>query len=224
MVAADVTQGVKLPKVRSGGGYHTWTEPQIAQYEGTHPVGSVARLAIALGLYTGQRRGDVVRMGRQNIHEGLIEVRQEKTKAPLKIPIHAALQVVLDAAPKNNLTFLVTRRGRPYAGNDFSEQFRLWCDEAGLPAKCVFHGLRKAACRRLAEAGCSASEIASISGHATLREVERYVKEADQERMARNAMARVLVLNGTGRVQDAGNPDRPSVATPLNPLKKSAKR
>jgi integrase len=196
-----------------------------AQYEVTHPVGSMARLAIALGLYTGQRRGDVVRMGRQHIHEGLIGVRQEKTKAPLKIPIHAELQVVLDAASKANLTFLVTRRGRPYVGNDFSEQFRLWCNEAGLPEKCVFHGLRKAACRRLAEAGCSASEIASISGHATLREVERYVKEADQERMARNAMARVLTgVSGTDKVQGSGNPDRSKVATPLNSLKKSAKR
>ena len=52
------------------------------------------------------------------------------------------------------------------------------------------HGLRKAACRRLAEAGCSANEIAAISGHASLREVERYTKAADQARMARNAMAR----------------------------------
>jgi hypothetical protein len=50
--------------------------------------------------------------------------------------------------------------------------------------------LRKAACRRLAEAGCSANEIASISGHTTLKEVARYTKAVDQARMARNAMAR----------------------------------
>jgi hypothetical protein len=48
--------------------------------------------------------------------------------------------------------------------------------------------LRKASCRRLAEARCSANEIASISGHASLREVERYTRAADQERMARNAV------------------------------------
>ena len=52
-------------------------------------------------------------------------------------------------------------------------------------------GLRKAACRRLAEAGCSASEIMSISGHKTLAEVERYTREAEQERLAKNAMARI---------------------------------
>jgi Phage integrase family len=66
----------------------------------------------------------------------------------------------------------------------------VWCDAAGLSKQCSAHGLRKAACRRLAEAGCSASEIAAISGHATLGEVQRYTKAADQARMARAAMER----------------------------------
>jgi integrase len=52
------------------------------------------------------------------------------------------------------------------------------------------HGLRKTACRRLAEAGCSANEIMAISGHATMKELIRYTKAADQARLARNAMAR----------------------------------
>ena len=61
----------------------------------------------------------------------------------------------------------------------------------GWPAHgLLVHGLRKAACRRLAESGCSANEIAAISGHVSLREVERYTKAADQERMARNALER----------------------------------
>jgi integrase len=62
-----------------------------------------------------------------------------------------------------------------------------------LDARCEFHGLRKAACRRLAEAGCSANEIAAISGHATLKEVARYTAAVDQARMARNAMARTVL-------------------------------
>src|SRR5262249_33606276 len=156
-----------------------------------HAVGTKARLALALLLYTAQRRSDIVRMGLQHVSDGAISVRQQKTRATLRIPVHPALQAVLDAAPSKHLTFLTTRSGRPYSGNDFSEQFRVWCDEAGLPKECTGHGLRKAACRRLAEAGCSANEIASISGHLTLREVERYTKAAEQERMARNAMTRI---------------------------------
>ncbi|MFX6357469.1 tyrosine-type recombinase/integrase, partial [Acinetobacter baumannii] len=56
--------------------------------------------------------------------------------------------------------------------------------------RCKAHGLRKAAARRLAEAGCSASEIAAITGHKTLAEVERYTRAADQERLARQAIQR----------------------------------
>ena len=111
--------------------------------------------------------------------------------------MHPDLQAVLDVVPANQLTFLITRSGKPFTPSDFSEQFRAWCDEADLPKQCSAHGLRKAAWRRLAEAGCSANEIAAISGHASLREIERYTKAADQARMARNAMARA---GGQGNV------------------------
>jgi integrase len=70
------------------------------------------------------------------------------------------------------------------------ETFREWCDAAGLPTRCKPHGLRKAACRRLAEARCSANEIMAISGHATMKEIVRYTAAADQARLARNALAR----------------------------------
>ena len=66
--------------------------------------------------------------------------------------------------------------------------FAQLCSEAGLPRGTSAHGLRKAACRRLAEAGCSANVIAAISGHVSLREVQRYTAAADQARMARSAI------------------------------------
>ena len=64
-------------------------------------------------------------------------------------------------------------------------------DAAGLPERCVTHGLRKAAARRLAEAGCSPNEIAAITGHATLAEVARYTRAAEQRRLAEAAMERL---------------------------------
>jgi len=51
-------------------------------------------------------------------------------------------------------------------------------------------GPRRGILRR-AEAGCTAHEIASIAGHKTLKEVERYTKAADQTRLAVSAMGRV---------------------------------
>ena len=188
---ADPTANIKQHSIK-GDGFHTWTDDEIAQFEAHHPIGTKPRLAFALLLYTAQRRSDVVRMGRQHIKDGVLMVKQQKTGATLAIPVHPHLQAVLDATPGEHLTFLVTATGKPYGGNAFTEQFRNWCDAAGLPQRCKPHGLRKAACRRLAEAGCSANEIMAISGHATLKELVRYTKDADQARLARNAMTRTV--------------------------------
>jgi integrase len=212
MVRQDPTQGVKLPKVKSDG-HHTWTDEEIAQYEAHHPIGSKARLAFALLLYTAQRRGDVVRMGKQHIINGCIAVRQEKTGKPLMIPIRPELQAVLDATPSHHLTFLVSKGGRAYTPNDFSEQFRAWCDGVELH-HCSAHGLRKAACRRMAEAGYTAHEIAAWSGHKTLKEVQRYCDAADQERMARTAMEREQIKAATVK------PEQSEVSKPLQRLGK----
>jgi integrase len=189
---ADPTRDIKL-RATKGDGFHTLTDDEIAQFEAHHPVGTKPRLAFALLLYTAQRRSDLVRMGRQHIKDGVLMVKQQKTGATLAIPVHPHLQAVLDATPGEHLTFLVTATGKPYGGNAFTELFRNWCDAAGLPQRCKPHGLRKAACRRLAEAGCSANEIMAISGHATMKELVRYTAAADQARLARNAMAKAVI-------------------------------
>ena len=72
---------------------------------------------------------------------------------------------------------------------------RLHIGEAGLPDRCVTHRLRKAASRLLAEAGCSANEIAAITGHTTLNEVARYTKTAEQRHLARKAIGRLKGWN-----------------------------
>ena len=185
--ADDPTLGIKLPAKKTSG-FHTWTDAEIVQFENRHPIGSKARLALALLLYTGQRRSDIVRMGRQHVRNGAISVRQQKTGAALEIEIHPELQRALDATAAGNLTFLVTERGQPFTSAGFGHWFRAHCAEAGLPKHCSAHGLRKACARRLAEAGCSAHEIAAVTGHASLREIERYTKAVDQIRLARSAI------------------------------------
>ena len=191
---ADPTANIKRASIKSDG-HWTWTEDEIARYEAHYPIGTRERLAFALLLYTAQRRSDVVRMGRQHIKNGVLTVTQQKTGVTLAIPVHPHLQAALAATPIENLTFLVTESGAPYTGdgNYLSECFRKWCDAAGLPKRCKVHGLRKSACRRLAEAGCSANEIMAISGHETMKELVRYTKAADQARLARNAIAKAVI-------------------------------
>ena len=194
LCASDPTSGIKLKPIKSDG-HHSWTDDEIAAYEAAHPVGTDARLAFALGLYTAQRRGDVIRMGRQHLagNPATLSVKQEKTGVLLKIPVHPELAETLRIhESQGRLTFLLTKTGKPYRGSDFSQQFRTWCKAAGLPKHCVFHGLRKAALTRLAQAGCTVHEIAAISGHKTLSEVQRYTSAVEQTHLARDAMARIV--------------------------------
>jgi len=193
---ADPTANIKLASVKSDG-FHCWTDAEIAQFEAHYPIGTKPRLALALLLHSAQRRSDVVRMGRQHIRETpdgpALYVKQRKTGVELLIPIHPELAAVLDATPSEHLTFLVTATGKPYGDNHFSRRFREWCDAAGLPKRCSAHGLRKAACRRDAENGCSGNEIMAHSGHGSMKELVRYTKAADQARLARNALAKAVI-------------------------------
>src|SRR5262249_26475670 len=152
MRSDDPTRDVrKIPTVNNDG-WHSWTEAEIEQFERHHAVGSRARFAFALLLYTGQRRSDVIRMGHQHLSDGMIYVRQTKTGCEVWIPVHEALAPII-AKASSNLTFLLTDRGKPYTPTGFSNWFQEQCRAAGLSG-CSAHGLRKAAARRLAEAGC----------------------------------------------------------------------
>jgi integrase len=193
MRSDDPTRDVRKVPTAKGDGYHSWTEGEIEQFERHHPVGSRARLAVGLLLDTGQRRSDVVRMGHQHLSDNAICVRQVKTGREVWVPVHEALAPIL-AGASSNLTFLLTDQGKPYTAAGFGNWFRDQCHAAGLHG-CSAHGLRKAAARRLAEAGCSTHEIAAITGHASLKEVARYTEAADRRRLAQSAMAKVRTLS-----------------------------
>jgi len=192
--ADDPTRDVKAIRIKTTG-HHSWTDAEIERFERHHPVGSRARLALALLIYTGQRRGDVIRMGAQHVRNGVLTVKQEKTGIELAIPLHPELATVIAATHSGHMTFLTTKHGGPFAATAFSHWFRDRCDEAGLP-HCSAHGLRKAAARRLAEAGCTAHEIGAITGHASLAELVRYTRAADQRRLAQAAMTKTRTSTG----------------------------
>jgi integrase len=100
----DPTVGIKRPKL-SRDGWHSWTEDEIAQYETRHPVGSRARLGLALALYTAQRASDLIRMGKQHLRDGGINVVQQKTGTRIWIKLHSELNAILDATPSDFFCF-----------------------------------------------------------------------------------------------------------------------
>jgi len=181
---ADLTDALSLKTV----GFHTWTEAEIAQYQERHPLGTKARLALELFLWTAKRRGDGVQLGPQHVQDGCFYGIDEKTGKPSWIPLAPQLQEAIDAMPTiGHLCFLVTEYGKPFTAKGFGSKMRQWCNEAGLP-HCTTHGLRKAASRRMAEAGIGNQGIKSITMHADDREVAIYTKQAEQRAMARVAM------------------------------------
>jgi integrase len=133
-VKHNPTRDIARLKVREEG-YHAWTEQERAQYEARHPIGTKARLAYALLFHTGQRRSDVVRFGRQHVHDRKLRFTQQKNRRrkpiKLELPILPELQHVIDASPLGELTFLVTDHGSPFTEAGFGNWFREKCNEAG---------------------------------------------------------------------------------------------
>lgn len=173
------------------GGYHSWSVDEVARFEARHPIGTKARLALALFLYTGQRRSDIVRFGPPHVSDGWLKFTQHKNRnrkpITLALPMVPALQAIMAATPLGEETFLVTEYGRPFTAKGFGSKMRGWCDEADLPL-CTAHGLRKAGAAIAAENGATPHQLMSIFGWLTLAEAERYTRAAEQKKLAAGAI------------------------------------
>jgi integrase len=200
LVDSDPTAGFKPTKVKNTGGFTVWTEADIEMFEDRHPIGSRARLALGLLLYTGQRRGDVVLMGRQHIRDGTLSLRQSKTGAQVDIPVLPELQAIFDASTLGNLTFVMTERGKPFTPASFGNWFRRMCDGAGLAKGLSAHGLRKAAATRLADHGATAHELMSWFGWSSISEAERYTRAANRKVLAQGVIKKLEKGTGSGKL------------------------
>ncbi|MDR2858401.1 MAG: tyrosine-type recombinase/integrase [Novosphingobium sp.] len=174
-----------------GDGYHCWTEAEIAQYEATWEVGTRERLAMALLLYTGLRRSDMVLVGRQHRQSDRLVLRHAKNRSDTVIKILPPLAAALDAmTDEKHLTYLVTRTGKGFTAAGFGNWFRERCNDAGLP-HCSAHGLRKAMARRLAETGATTMQGRAVTGHKSDAMFIHYAAKANREAMADEALDRL---------------------------------
>ena len=187
------TIGVKRIRYHSPG-HHTWTTEEVEQYQERHKIGSQARLAFDILRFTTGRREDIPRLGRQHIREGRIRFRQAKNEhrhpIDIDIPIHPDLQASIDATLVGNLTFLVAKSGRPFSANGFGGKFKDWCRQAGLP-HCSAHGVRKASATEMAENEATPHQIMAVTGHQSLKEVDRYTRAARRRKMADAGVAKL---------------------------------
>lgn len=183
---------------------HTWTEDEIATFEQAWPLGTRQRVGFDLLLFTGQRVSDTHAMTVPDLRNKIKVTSQQKTGAELTLSAHPNLIRSLAALPSGNVAALVTSYGKPYSVKGFSQMIAKATRKAGLPARCVPHGLRKAAARRLAESGCTPNEIMALTGHRTLAEIARYTRAAGQEKLNETALAKQLKAARTKRRQVSG--------------------
>jgi integrase len=206
MRKSDPTEGIANIKLAKSKGHHTWTDDEIEQYRRYWPVGTQQRLVMEFALETTSRRGEVVRLGPQHVKNGRIRIERIHGSDDVDIPMTPELQAACDAMPKAHLTYIVTVYGRPRSKVGLGNDFAKWATEAGLPARCRLHGLKKAGMRRLAEAGNTAHELMAISGHKTLTEVQRYTADANRKVLADSGMAKKQGQTANTNVTNTADP------------------
>jgi len=173
------------------GGFHTWTESEVAQYREAHATGTKARIAFELMLATGAARQDACAMGRHNIKGDTIYYRRGKTGQEAELPLRFMPGLVdeLIKLPHDTALFLTHGDGKPYTPESFGNWFAEQCDAAGLPNRCRAHGLRKRGATELANNGANEFQIMAFLAHKSTREAIRYVRAAERKRLAEAGMA-----------------------------------
>ncbi len=191
LLKTDPTAGIKvtLPKSK---GHHSWTDDEIEQYRARWPLGTSARLVMEFALETTSRRTEVARLSPQHVKDGWLKIERCHRSRDVEILITPTLQAAIDAMPAIGMrTYVVGKRGGPLTPDAVAGEFAKWATEAGLPAHCRLHGLKKGGMRRIAEKGASTHELQSVSGHKTLAMIQHYTDAVDRKKLAASVHAKV---------------------------------
>ena len=195
-VKANPARDVR-PLPYKGKGFHTWTEPEVEQFEEKFPVGTMGRLALDLMLFTGSRRSDAVLLGPKYLtavtnpetgtKESWVVFTPKKTAnstgKTVSMPVLPVLLDTLTATTHGLETYLVTQFGKPFTAAGFGNWFKERCREAGLP-HCTPHGLRKIGAVRAAENGATEKQMMALFGWSTSRLAAFYAEMANDKKLA----------------------------------------
>jgi integrase len=161
------------------------------------------RLPVGLLYFIGQRIGDTVRLGPQNLVRGAIHVVQQKTGTALTIPVNSRLaRIIEEDAPKGAMLFMLNERGKPMKEQALRLRLQKWARAQG--AEIVPHGLRKSAVNALLVAGCSTAEVSAITGQ-SLQMIEHYAKQRDRADLAESAVIKMEARNKRETKHDREN-------------------
>jgi integrase len=135
-----------------------------------------------LGLYTGQRGSDIVRLGWTNIAGkgfDLGERGQQKTGVRPWCPILPELAAEMATWERRPGPFLLRSDGKPFTRQLLDNHFNRTREELPELAGATLHGLRATAIIRLRREGLSPLQIQDIVG-LSLPMIQRYCRFADK--------------------------------------------
>lgn len=145
-----------------------WLPADIAAFRASAPA--EMRLAFELALGTGQRKGDLLRLGWSSYDGARLRFRQGKRKRLIDMPVTAELKRILDdERQRAKATTILSHNGKPWSINKdgqpvhFDHQWRKAIVAAGLDGLHM-HDIRGTTCTLLAEAQATPSEIAAMLG------------------------------------------------------------
>ena len=153
-------RAVAKPKTK---GFPVWTEEELDQYEARWPIGTRERVMFAVYCFTGLRRGDAARLGRQHIRNGVITIDTEKTGTRVTIPVLPELAEIIAAGPIGELSIIASKSGQPLRKEVIGTLFKTACRAASIDGKSA-HGIRKAAATRAANNGATVATLEAIFG------------------------------------------------------------
>lgn len=201
----DVNPAHDINRLARSVAYKVWTEAQRLTFEEAARADAIPRWAVTaymLARYIGSRRANVLRIGWAHYDGARIAYQPAKGGEAVDIPCPAPLKTYLDALPRAGLLFVLTPTGLAWEARNFTKAFRAVLDGLGLNGLHL-HGLRHTMASEMAEAGASADQIRSITGHRTTDMAERYTRQARKRALADGAVA---LVHGTGTEQESGKP------------------
>jgi integrase len=212
LVKVDPTAGVENPQRNTGDGFRPWTEDDVDAYQRHWPLGTRQRVWLDVLLYSGLRRGDAVRFGRQHLRNGVGKIKTEKSnyKVEVTLPILLILQHTLDVGPCGELTFICGENRKPLTKESFGNLFRKACKAAGVPGSA--HGVRKIAATTAANNGATEAELEALFGWRGGKMAALYTRAADRERLSRQAINKLE------------NDDRTSIPAPKGKVREPERK
>jgi integrase len=184
-----------------GGSLPAWTAEQANN--ALRGLPEHLRRAAVLGLYTGQRRGDLCAVKWAAYDGQTIVFVQEKTGVEVVLRVVPNLKAELDQWDRAADTILVNARGKPWSRpNGLSTMMSEELQKVGLPKGLNVHGMRKLFAAGMADNGATTHEIAASTGHQTLSMVQLYTRSVERKKLAEGAVGKIQTFTNSKQTTD----------------------